>query len=243
MPDCAVASDGPVASVAIFTTRADRTRDVAGARHQLAHVGRADAGADGEVFRHRPARSSTNGPIWSTMVRAADAALLIGDPALFADHERLGLAEDRSGTGMEGLHRPAVCLRVLGGAGRRPDAWRMSRHCSTRGRRAPRRPRRSPRSTSGRSRGSRDRGGYLRENIQFRWGSAQQGLEFFFRLRGRRRPAAAGTGRGVDSTRRLHLAAKVAAVVAQACRPPDGRPQRGCSDDAVRRIDTRMSAA
>lgn len=90
VPDCAVASDGQVASVAIFTSvPIERVRTIAldtSSRTSVAltrvmaarHFGIAPVFVD-----HRPDLPA--------MLERAQAALLIGDPALFADHVRLGL--------------------------------------------------------------------------------------------------------------------------------------------------------
>lgn len=90
VPDCAVASDGPVASVALFTSvPIERVRTIAldtSSRTSVAltrvlaarHFGIAPVFVD-----HRPDLPA--------MLERAQAALLIGDPALFADHERLGV--------------------------------------------------------------------------------------------------------------------------------------------------------
>lgn len=90
VPDCAVASDGPVASVAIFTTRpiehvASLALDTS-SRTSVALTRVLSA----KYFGIAP-RFVDHGPDLEQMVRVADAALLIGDPALFADHRRLGL--------------------------------------------------------------------------------------------------------------------------------------------------------
>lgn len=90
VPDCAVVSDGPVASVAIFTTvPISRVRTLAldtSSRTSVALTRVMTA----KYFDIDP-RFIDEGPDLETMVQHADAALLIGDPALFADHQRLGL--------------------------------------------------------------------------------------------------------------------------------------------------------
>ena len=53
------------------------------------------------------------------MLTRADAALLIGDPALFADYEAARAAEDRSRRRVADVHRAAVRLRVLDRSARR----------------------------------------------------------------------------------------------------------------------------
>ncbi len=90
VPDCAVVSDGPVASVAIFTkVPIARVRTLAldtSSRTSVALTRVMTA----TYFGIGP-RFMDEGPDLETMVQHADAALLIGDPALFADHQRLGL--------------------------------------------------------------------------------------------------------------------------------------------------------
>ena len=90
VPDCAVASDGPVASVALFTTvPIERVGTLAldtSSRTSVALTRVMTA----KYFDIAP-RFIDEGPDLEMMVRRADAALLIGDPALFADYRRLGL--------------------------------------------------------------------------------------------------------------------------------------------------------
>ena len=90
IPGVGVGSRGPIASVALYTTRpvADVTsialdtssRTSVALIQVLCH----------HHFRIRPEFVS-HGPDLAAMVRAADAALLIGDPAFDAEHEALGL--------------------------------------------------------------------------------------------------------------------------------------------------------
>jgi chorismate dehydratase len=90
VPDCAVASDGPVASVALFTkVPIEGVRTVAldtSSRTSVALTRVMTA----KYFDIAP-RFIDEGPDLELMVQRADAALLIGDPALFADHRRMGL--------------------------------------------------------------------------------------------------------------------------------------------------------
>jgi chorismate dehydratase len=90
VPGCAVASDGPVASVAIFSTMPiERVQSIAldtSSRTSVALTRVLTA----RHFGIAP-RFVDHGPDLEAMARAADAALLIGDPALYADHVRLGL--------------------------------------------------------------------------------------------------------------------------------------------------------
>jgi chorismate dehydratase len=105
VPGIAVASDGPVASVAMFSKvpveRVGRvaldqsSRTSAALLRVLCH----------ERFGIAPSFEAA-APDLPGMLRDHDAALLIGDPALFADHEALGLlkvdlgSEWRSHTGL-----------------------------------------------------------------------------------------------------------------------------------------------
>lgn len=89
-PGVAVASDGPVVSVALFSrTPVDRIRSIA-----LDTSSRTSAALlrvlCAERFRIAPTFAPA-APNLASMVATVDAALLIGDPALFAEHERLGL--------------------------------------------------------------------------------------------------------------------------------------------------------
>ena len=60
------------------------------------------------------------------MLTAADAALVIGDPALYfeGDASRLDLGEEWTGA-----HRTALRVRLLGGAARGGVAGRRARGC------------------------------------------------------------------------------------------------------------------
>jgi chorismate dehydratase len=88
VPDVAIASDGPVASVAIFTrTPIERVRTLAldtSSRTSVALTRILCA----KLFQIAPA-FTPEAPDLEAMLRAADAALLIGDPALFVDYDRL----------------------------------------------------------------------------------------------------------------------------------------------------------
>ncbi|HEY8536517.1 MAG TPA: menaquinone biosynthesis protein [Vicinamibacterales bacterium] len=90
VPDCAVTSDGPVRSVAIFTSvPMERVTSLA-----LDTSSRTSVALTRVLSKHyfdiRP-RLIDHPPVLDEMVRLADGALLIGEPALFADYERLGL--------------------------------------------------------------------------------------------------------------------------------------------------------
>jgi chorismate dehydratase len=89
VPGLGIISDGPVASVALFTTRpldsirsiaADTSSRTSYALLKILCVERFGIDPD---FQPMP-------PDAEAMLHRCDAALLIGDPALFLDHERLG---------------------------------------------------------------------------------------------------------------------------------------------------------
>jgi chorismate dehydratase len=90
VPGVAIASDGPVASVALFTTSpAAAIRSIAldsSSRTSVALLRILCA----ERFDIEPTLVTME-PDLPSMLKHSDAALLIGDAALFADHERLGL--------------------------------------------------------------------------------------------------------------------------------------------------------
>jgi chorismate dehydratase len=90
VPGIGVVSDGPVASVALFTqVPIDRVRSIA-----LDTSSRTSVALTRVLCAHHfgiaPA-FVTHGPDLAEMLTAADAALLIGDPALFADSAALGV--------------------------------------------------------------------------------------------------------------------------------------------------------
>ena len=90
VPGVGITSDGPVASVALFTpTPLDADADDRRG-HQLAHVGRAAADPVRRALRHRPGVRSRWRPTPTRCCARCDAALIIGDPALFLDHEAAG---------------------------------------------------------------------------------------------------------------------------------------------------------
>src|SRR6185436_11966644 len=89
VPGVGIISDGPVASVALFTTRpidsvrsiaADTSSRTSNALLRILCVERFGIDPD---FQPMP-------PDAESMLHRCDAALLIGDPALFLDHQRLG---------------------------------------------------------------------------------------------------------------------------------------------------------
>jgi len=90
VPGVAIASDGPVASVALFTTRpAAAIRSIALDRSSRTSVALLRI-LCAERFGIEPTLVAME-PDLPSMLKHSDAALLIGDAALFADHERLGL--------------------------------------------------------------------------------------------------------------------------------------------------------
>jgi chorismate dehydratase len=93
--DVAIASRGPVASVALYTTRPMKdVRSVAmdtSSRTSVALVGVLCA----RLFRIEPALES-RGPDLDDMLKHCDAALIIGDNALLLDHTRAQRAGQRA---------------------------------------------------------------------------------------------------------------------------------------------------
>ncbi|HEX7087426.1 MAG TPA: menaquinone biosynthesis protein [Vicinamibacterales bacterium] len=90
VPDCAVTSDGPVRSVAIFTSvPIERVTSLALDTSSRTSVALTRVLSE-HYFGIRP-RLVEHPPVLDEMVRQADGALLIGEPALFAEYERLGL--------------------------------------------------------------------------------------------------------------------------------------------------------
>jgi chorismate dehydratase len=87
VPDLAIASRGPVASVAIYTTRPmQEVRSIAmdtSSRTSVALVGVLCA----RLFKIRPTFEPC-GPDLPAMLERCDAALIIGDNALLLDHEK-----------------------------------------------------------------------------------------------------------------------------------------------------------
>lgn len=92
VPDLGIISDGPVASVAMFTTRPmDRIRTIAADTSSRTSSGLLQVlcveafGVDAEFVPMAPQPEE--------MLRRCDAALLIGDTALFLDHSARGLTK------------------------------------------------------------------------------------------------------------------------------------------------------
>lgn len=105
VPGAAIASDGPVASVAMYTRRP--TADIRSVA--LDSSSRTSAALLKILCNHRfriAPSFSTMAPNIETMLAACDAALIIGDNALFLDHEAAGLRKIDLGeewTGLTGL--------------------------------------------------------------------------------------------------------------------------------------------
>ena len=105
VPDVSIASDGPVASVAIFSkVPTERIQSIAldtSSRTSVALLRVLCA----RWFEIEP-RLVSMAPDLDRMIRECDAALVIGDNALFVDHEALGLEKIDLGEewiGMTGL--------------------------------------------------------------------------------------------------------------------------------------------
>jgi chorismate dehydratase len=116
VPGIGIISDGPVASVAIFTKRPLReVRSLAldtSSRTSVALTRVLCA----RIFEIAP-RFVPHGPNLTAMLDACDAALLIGDPALFADHAALGAEKiDLGRTWTERIGRPFVWAFWVGRA-------------------------------------------------------------------------------------------------------------------------------
>ena len=92
VPDAAIVSEGPVASVALFSkTPIEYVRTIAADTSSrtstaLLHVLCSEAFGIDPEFKPMPPRPKE-------MLRWCDAALLIGDAALFLDHEALGVTK------------------------------------------------------------------------------------------------------------------------------------------------------
>ena len=109
----AIVSEGPVASVAMFTTKplheirsvaADTSSRTSNALLRVLCYER--FGIDPEFIPMAPRPAE--------MLRRCDAALVIGDAALFFDHAARGRREDRPGRAVDEDERAAVRLGVLG---------------------------------------------------------------------------------------------------------------------------------
>lgn len=105
VPGVCIGSEGPVASVALFTRR-----DMTEVRTVALDASSRTSAALVRILCRRYFSIDpvflTQPPDVSSMLARADAALLIGDPALFLDHRALGLQKIDLGalwTGMTGL--------------------------------------------------------------------------------------------------------------------------------------------
>jgi chorismate dehydratase len=105
VPGVGIGSNGPVASVALYTrVPLDRVRTLA-----LDTSSRTSVALTRVLCRHRwgiAPELVPHGPDLAAMTRRSDAGLLIGDPALEADHRALGLEKIDLGaewTAMTGL--------------------------------------------------------------------------------------------------------------------------------------------
>ncbi len=182
VPDCAVVSDGPVASVAIFTkVPIERVQSIAldtSSRTSVALTRVLTA----KYFGIQP-RMLDEGPDLETMTRRADAALVIGDPALFADSGRLGLEKiDLGAAWREFTGLPFVYAFWTGPAGAVTAADVAAlQHAREEGAAAPHAIARAYYPDDARK--AVAGGDYLRDNIQFRLGAREQdGLARFFAL-------------------------------------------------------------
>jgi len=182
VPDCAVVSDGPVASVAIYTkVPIEKVRTLALDTSSRTSVALTRVMTT-KCFGIAP-RFIDEAPDLELMAQRADAALLIGDPALFADHERLGLDKIDLGQAWKdftGLPFVYACWTGQPGALTSADVETLQ-HARTEGAAAPDVVCRGyyPDDPSKAAIGA----DYLRTNIRFRMGPREQaGLERFFAL-------------------------------------------------------------
>jgi chorismate dehydratase len=182
VPDCAIASNGPVASVAIFTSMPiERVRSIALDTSSRTSVALTRVMA-ARYFGIAPSFVDYR-PDLPGMIARADAALLIGDPALLVDYQPLGLQkidlgaawQDFTGlpfvyafwTGLPGAVN-ASDVAILQGARQAGEAHAED----VAARFFPDEPERAAMG-----------GRYLRENIRFRLGKREiAGLERFFEL-------------------------------------------------------------
>jgi chorismate dehydratase len=182
VPDCAVASDGPVASVAIFTSiPIERVRSIALDTSSRTSVALTRVLA-ARYFGIAPSFVDYS-PDLPGMIARADAALLIGDPALFANYEGLGLQKIDLGAAWRdftGLPFVYACWTGAEGAVNAHDVAtlrdaRAAGEAHAESVAARFFPDDSERAALG--------GRYLRENIRFRLGEREcAGLERFFAL-------------------------------------------------------------
>ena len=178
--DCAIVSDGPVASVALFTTKpVQQLRSIAADTSSRTSTGLLRIlcfeafGVDAEVVPMPPRIDE--------MLTRCEAALLIGDPALYLDHDGRGLMKVDLGdewtkltglpfvwafwAGREGiLSATAIeALRTARSAGVAASDAIADAYCGL------------ARAALGRA--------YLRDNIKYRLGAREQeGLHRYYRL-------------------------------------------------------------
>ena len=194
VPDLAIASRGPVASVAIYTTKPIARHPVDCAGHQLANVGGAGQRLVRAAVRDHSRRSSRCAARISrrcssaAMRRSSSATMrccsIMRRPTSVPSAEyRVPDREDRSGRSLDDSDRPAVRLCVLGRAAGRAERGR--RRGAAAGARRRRRPRRDaiarryfPDSRRQQAVGAR----YLRDNIKYYLGDDERaGLDLFYR--------------------------------------------------------------
>ena len=182
VPDIGVVSDGTVESVALFTRRpVDAVRSIAldtSSRTSVALVRVLCArqfGIDPDLIAH--------GPDLPAMVARCDAALLIGEPALFAEYEGLGLTKiDLGATWKEMTGLPFVYAFWAGHPGAiDPEGVRRLQRARDDGAAAVGDVARQffPGDPARQETGAR----YLRERIRYRLGPREQaGVERFLQL-------------------------------------------------------------
>lgn len=181
VPGPAVTSRGPVASVAIYTTREPRDiRTIAMDTSSRTSVALATV-----ILRRRfdaAAEAVPMAPDLGAMLERADAALIIGDVALFLDHEALGARKIDLGeewTAMTGLPFVYACWTGWPDAASPRDVTALQRArdagvAQSNAVAAAYYPDDTPRQAVARR--------YLRDNIQYELGGDQvAGLETFFR--------------------------------------------------------------
>jgi chorismate dehydratase len=117
VPDIAIASDGPVASVALYTTKpVDEIRSIAMDTSSRTSVALTQV-LCARQFNIAPAFVHL-GPDLTAMLSRCDAGLIIGDAALLLDHTKVRLKADAT-TAVRGVRLPASAPGELAGA----TAW------------------------------------------------------------------------------------------------------------------------
>jgi chorismate dehydratase len=182
VPDCAVAADGPVASVAIFTSMPiERVRSIALDTSSRTSVALTRVMA-ARYFGIAPSFVDY-GPDLAGMIARADAALLIGDPALLADYQPMGLQKIDLGIAWKeftGLPFVFACWTGIPGAVDAADVA-VLQAARAAGESQPEAV--AARFFSGDPARAALGGRYLRENIRFRLGEREiAGLERFYEL-------------------------------------------------------------